>query len=50
MAAGLPALRRHYLGCLTWVEIGDRVCPALRFPNSLDKALEICLAARNRRV
>jgi hypothetical protein len=35
------ALRAHYWGCITWQQIVDTLCPALKLPDDLEAAVKI---------
>jgi hypothetical protein len=35
-------LRQHYLGCVTWRQIVDTLCPGLELPRNLEQAVLIC--------
>lgn len=39
-------LKRHYLGCATWPQIVQNLCPDLQLPDTLDEAIDCCLKFR----
>ncbi len=39
-------LYEHYLGCVTWQQVRDALCPASELPASVDMAVEFCARFR----
>jgi hypothetical protein len=46
-SAQIEELKRHYLGCATWLAIVQRICPGLRLPEKIDDAIELCVRFRS---
>jgi hypothetical protein len=39
-------LRAHFLGCVTWSELRQTLCPDLALPNTVGEAVPLCAALR----
>ena len=42
----IEELRQHYLGCVTWSEMVQRLCPELQLPDTIDTAIDYCVSLR----
>lgn len=42
-------LKRHYLGCATWAEIVEKLCPGMQLPDTLNEAVDFCAGLRTQR-
>jgi hypothetical protein len=40
-------LKRHYLGCACWPEIAEALCDGLALPETVPRAVDLCLSLRS---